>query len=195
LSLQRLRRPSSPALTRIPREPRRSSAAAVRQLVGHRPRSPSHGAGGDLARPPAGRTRAHAARHERVRTGSAQCHGSMCRASPADGLAVARDRVSSRSATSSPRCGAENSMPSAPGCPTRSRMPYAPPAAGELVAGTFRQRLTLSSGRFWDSPVDAGARSVSRPPHRRRRQGERWETILPSDESAVWRSDRAFSPR
>jgi hypothetical protein len=26
------------------------------------------------------------------------------------------------------------------------RMPYAPPA--ELVAGTFRQRLTLSSGRF-----------------------------------------------
>ena len=25
-------------------------------------------------------------------------------------------------------------------------MPYAPPA--ELVAGTFRQRLTLSSGRF-----------------------------------------------
>jgi hypothetical protein len=27
-------------------------------------------------------------------------------------------------------------------------MPYAPPAAGELVAGTFRQRLTLSSGRF-----------------------------------------------
>jgi hypothetical protein len=28
------------------------------------------------------------------------------------------------------------------------RMPYAPPAAGEQVAGTFRQRLTLSSGRF-----------------------------------------------
>jgi type IV secretory pathway VirD2 relaxase len=27
-------------------------------------------------------------------------------------------------------------------------MPYAPPAAGELVAGTFRQRFTLSSGRF-----------------------------------------------
>jgi type IV secretory pathway VirD2 relaxase len=27
-------------------------------------------------------------------------------------------------------------------------MPYAPPAAGELVAGTFRRRLTLSSGRF-----------------------------------------------
>jgi hypothetical protein len=27
-------------------------------------------------------------------------------------------------------------------------MPYAPPAAGDLVAGTFRQRLTLSSGRF-----------------------------------------------
>jgi type IV secretory pathway VirD2 relaxase len=27
-------------------------------------------------------------------------------------------------------------------------MPYAPPAAGEQVAGTFRRRLTLSSGRF-----------------------------------------------
>jgi hypothetical protein len=27
-------------------------------------------------------------------------------------------------------------------------MPYSPPAAGELVAGTFGQRLTLSSGRF-----------------------------------------------
>jgi type IV secretory pathway VirD2 relaxase len=27
-------------------------------------------------------------------------------------------------------------------------MPYAPPASGELIAGTFRQRLTLSSGRF-----------------------------------------------
>jgi hypothetical protein len=27
-------------------------------------------------------------------------------------------------------------------------MPYALPAAGELVAGTFRQRLTLSSRRF-----------------------------------------------
>jgi type IV secretory pathway VirD2 relaxase len=27
-------------------------------------------------------------------------------------------------------------------------MPYAPPRAGEMVAGTFRQRLTLSSGRF-----------------------------------------------
>jgi hypothetical protein len=27
-------------------------------------------------------------------------------------------------------------------------MPYLRPAAGELVAGTFRHRLTLSSGRF-----------------------------------------------
>ena len=27
-------------------------------------------------------------------------------------------------------------------------MPYAPPTAGEQAAGTFRQRLTLSSGRF-----------------------------------------------
>ena len=27
-------------------------------------------------------------------------------------------------------------------------MPYAPSGAGEMVAGTFRQRLTLTSGRF-----------------------------------------------
>jgi Protein of unknown function (DUF3363) len=27
-------------------------------------------------------------------------------------------------------------------------MPYTPAAAGEMVAGTFRRRLTLSSGRF-----------------------------------------------
>jgi type IV secretory pathway VirD2 relaxase len=33
-------------------------------------------------------------------------------------------------------------------------MPYAPPAAAELVAGTFRQRLTLSSGRF--AMIDTG---------------------------------------
>jgi hypothetical protein len=41
----------------------------------------------------------------------------------ADGLAVARGRASSCNATSSPRCGAENSMPSAPGCRPRPRCP------------------------------------------------------------------------
>jgi hypothetical protein len=45
-------------------------------------------------------------------------------------------------------------MPSAPGCPTRSGCPT--PAAGELVAGAFRQRLTLSSGRF--AMIDSGLR-------------------------------------
>jgi hypothetical protein len=39
-------------------------------------------------------------------------------------------------------------MPSAPSLSNEIGMPYAPPAAGELVAGTFRKRLTLSSGRF-----------------------------------------------
>jgi Protein of unknown function (DUF3363) len=66
------------------------------------------------------------------------------------------------------------------------RMPYSPPAASELVAGTFRRCLTLSSGRFAmiDNglgfalvPLDAGARPVSRPPCRRRRQGERRDRV------------------
>jgi hypothetical protein len=36
-------------------------------------------------------------------------------------------------------------------------MPYTPVAGGELVAGTFRQRLTLSSGRF--AMIDNGRAS------------------------------------
>jgi hypothetical protein len=51
------------------------------QPVGYRPRSPCDGAGGRPARRPAGRTRAHAARHERDRTGSARCQGSTRRTS------------------------------------------------------------------------------------------------------------------
>jgi hypothetical protein len=65
-------------------------------------------------------------------------------------------------------------------------MPYSPPGVGELVAGTLRQRLTLSSGRFAmiDNglgftlvPWGAGARSVSRPSCRRHRQGERRDRV------------------
>jgi hypothetical protein len=61
---------------------------------------------------------------------------------------VARGRASSRSATSSPRCGAENSTPPAPGCRPRPRCPTRRAAGGEIVAGTFRRRLTLSFGRL-----------------------------------------------
>jgi hypothetical protein len=65
-------------------------------------------------------------------------------------------------------------------------MPYSPPAAGELVAGTFRQRLTLNSGRFalidnglgfalvpWTPALD---RHLG-PSCRRRRQGERRDRV------------------
>jgi hypothetical protein len=61
----------------------------------------------------------------------------------------------------------------------RASIPYMPAAGGEMVAGTYRQRLTLTSGRSGLRPhrVDASARRVSRPPCRRRRQGERRDRV------------------
>jgi hypothetical protein len=90
-------------------------------------------------------------------------------------------------------------MPSAPSLSNEIGMPYAPPAAGELVAGTFRKRLTLSSGRF--AMIDnglgfalvrgrrrsIGISAVMSPASPARAAG----SIGPSDESAGWRSDRA----
>jgi hypothetical protein len=52
-------------------------------------------------------------------------------------------------------------MPPAPTCPTRSGCPTRPPAAGELVAGTFRRRRTLNSGRF--ALIDNGLGSALVP--------------------------------
>jgi hypothetical protein len=59
---------------------------------------------------------------------------------------VARGVASSRSATSSRRCGELDAV----GARLSDEIgtPYSPHTAGELVAGTFRRRLTLSSGRF-----------------------------------------------
>jgi hypothetical protein len=82
-------------------------------------------------------------------------------------------------------------------------MPYAPPAAGELVAGTFRQRLRLSSGRFamidnglgfalvpWRLALDQQlGRHIAGAPTRAA------GSTGVSDVSAGWRSERAFSPR
>jgi hypothetical protein len=62
---------------------------------------------------------------------------------------------------------------------TENGLPYTPAAGGEPIAGTYRQRLTLTSGRFarqrpglCPRPVDAGARPPPRPRCRRPRQGE-----------------------
>jgi hypothetical protein len=65
-------------------------------------------------------------------------------------------------------------------------LPYSPPAAGELVVGAFRRRLTLNSGRFalidnglgfalvpWTSALD---RHLG-PSCRRRRRGERRDRV------------------
>jgi hypothetical protein len=145
------------------------------------------GAGRDLARLPAGQTPAHAARHERGRTGSARGHG--------------KQRRASRGGCTRPSPGAENSTPPAPGCRPRPRCPtrpgcgrrdrrrYLPPAPhAELRPVRHdRQRPGLRP-----RAVDARARSLSRPSCRRRRKESGGSTGV-SDVGAGWRSDRAFN--
>jgi Protein of unknown function (DUF3363) len=70
----------------------------------------------------------------------------------------------------------------AAGLSAETGLPYTPAACGETVAGTYRQRLSLTSGRSamidngpWlrPRPADDGTRPAPRPSCRRRRQGER----------------------
>jgi hypothetical protein len=64
-----------------------------------------------------------------------------------DSLTV-RGRAPSSSATSSPRCGAARSTQQAPRCQPTPGFPTCRPLAARSVAGTYRRRLTLTSGRF-----------------------------------------------
>jgi Protein of unknown function (DUF3363) len=87
---------------------------------------------------------------------------------------VARGRASSLGATSSKRCGARELDAVGARLSNEIGMPYAPPAAGELVAGTFRKRLTLSSSRFAMIDNDLGFALVPWTPALDRHLGHRF---------------------
>jgi hypothetical protein len=55
-----------------------------------------------------------------------------------------RGRAPSCSVASSPRCGAARSTQQGARLSAESGLPYMPAAGGEMVAGTYRQRLTLT---------------------------------------------------
>jgi hypothetical protein len=82
-------------------------------------------------------------------------------------------------------------------------MPYSPPAAGKQVAGTFRRRLTLSSGRFAMIDNGLGFALVPWTPALDRYLGRHVAGVAKesggssgvSDVSAGSRSERAFNPR
>jgi hypothetical protein len=89
------------------------------------------------------------------------------------------------------------------------KLPVAGPARqapGEMVAGTYRQRITLTSSRFAmidnglgfalvPRPVDAGARPASRPPCRRRRQGEPRDRVEFRAQARAGKSDGLFQKK
>ena len=123
--------------------------AGAGQPIGHRPCPAGDRAGRNLARSSAGRARAHAAFHGRVR---ARGPGSDDRPSrtprrrwlrPPAGSAHRPSARSSRHTATR-----RDSTRSEPELSAETGLPYLQAAAGEQVAGTYRQSLTLTSGRF-----------------------------------------------
>ncbi len=74
-------------------------------------------------------------------------------------------------------------------------MPYTPAEGGEIVAGSYRRHLTLSSGRFAMIDNGLGFAFVPWTPALDRYLGRHVAGVAKESggiESAGWRSDRAF---